>query len=104
MKLTPIQLNRVASLRHSMMMDAVLGNYKNFKNAKKEYASLAVQDFESIKKLPVLRLDAPLFSIFGMRMMYIGIRDFFRIKTPDEKLLKKLGEQAKAENMIRGIK
>ncbi len=35
MKLTPLQLNRVSQLRNSMMMDAILGNYKDFKNAKK---------------------------------------------------------------------
>ena len=103
MKLTPLQLNRVSQLRNSMMMDAILGNYKDFKNAKKEYASIVIQDFDAIKKLPAQKAEVPLFSKYGLRMIYVMIRDFFRIKTPEEKCLKKMGKKAKAESFIKQV-
>ena len=52
MGLSVKQIERAKVLRSSMVYDAFCGNYKNFKNARKEYASLAVQDFQAILKLP----------------------------------------------------
>ncbi len=68
---------------------------------KKEYASIVIQDFEAVKKLPAQKAEVPLFSIFGLRMMDVMIRDFFRIKTPEEKRLKEIGKQTKAESFIK---
>lgn len=100
MGLTVTQLKRAQYLRSSMIFDAFLGNYKNFKEAKKEYASLAVKDFEKIKSLPVSQATAPIFTKYGLNMMYVAIRDFFRIKTPDEKLLKQMGyEELKKQKL-----
>lgn len=91
MGLTVTQLQRAQFLRSSMMFDALFGHYKSFKEAKKEYASLAVQDFQKVMSLPKPSASAPLITKYGLNMLYVAIRDFFRIKTPDEKLLKKMG-------------
>jgi len=93
MKLSPTELNRVRELRTSMMIDAALGHHKNFKTASKEYASLAVRDFDTVKKLPAQKISVPLFSKAGMNMLYVRICELFRIKTPDEKLLRKMGKE-----------
>ena len=105
MALTVKQLNRVKELRSSIVYNAVLGNYKAFKKAKKEYASLVVQDFETVRKLPIPKAKAPLFSAPGIRMFIVALRDFFRVKTMDEKLLKKMTKEAqnkvKVHNFIK---
>ena len=95
MALTVKQIERVKQLRSSMVFDAVLGNYKAYKTAKKEYASLAVKDFDTVRKLPAPKATVPLFSKQGLNMMMVAVRDFFRIKTPEEKLLKKMGTEYK---------
>ena len=94
MKLSPTQLEKVNNLRTSMILNVAMGNYKEYKSTRKEYAKLAVQDFDAIKKLPHKpKISVPLFSKIGMNMIYIGLRDMFRIKTPEEKLLKRMGKE-----------
>ena len=90
MKLTPVQLNRVKELKTHIVFNQALGNYKEFKAAVKEYSKLAVQDFDTIMQLPSSSVsNVPLFSKMGMRMLKIWILEKFRIKTPEERLLKK---------------
>lgn len=93
MKLTPVQINRVNKLRTSIILDAALGNYKNYKNAKKEYASLAVKDYQTIKNLPAPKFSVPLFSKTGFNLLFVRFLELFRIKTPDEKLFKKMAKE-----------
>ena len=95
MPLSVEQLNKVKQLRTSMAYDALLGNYKAFRNAKKEYASLAIKDFHAVRQIKAPKVSVPLFSKQGLRLMFIAIREFFRIKTPEEKQLKKMGAEYK---------
>ena len=97
MPLTLRQLDRVKQLRSSMTYDAILGNYKNFKNAKKEYAVLAIKDFNTVRQLPAPKVIVPLFSRQGIQMLFVMVRDFFRVKTPEEKILKKMGNDYKSK-------
>ena len=83
-----------------MIYDSLLGDYKSFKSARKEYAKLAVQDLDAIKQLPRPNVNVPLFSRYGMRMMKIWFCELFRIKTPEEKLLNKMGKELKAKQKI----
>ena len=100
MGLTVSQIKRAQYLRSSMAYDAFFGNYKSFKEAKKEYASLAVQDIQKIRELPAPSVNAPLYSKYGLNMLYVAIRDFFRKKTPDEKRLKQMGyEELKRQRL-----
>lgn len=94
------QLNRVRVLRNSMFFEAMAGNYKGFKAAKKEYASLAVQDYETIRKLESPKISVPLFSQFGINMIYTRIMELFRCKTSDEKLLEKMWQNEKIAQKI----
>ena len=96
MKLSPVQLNRVQELKSSMFWDVLSGNYKNYKSARKEFAKLAVQDFESVKKVQGPGITGvPLFSKMGLKMAYVMVRDLFRVKTPEEKLLKQMARSDK---------
>ena len=100
MGLSVSSIKRVSYLRTSMAIDAVMGNYKTFKDARKEYASLAIKDIETVAKMPAPNLTAPLFSKWGFNMMYVRIREMFRRKTPDEKLLKKMAEEYKIKQKL----
>lgn len=100
MALTIKQLERVKYLRSSIVCDALLGNYKNFKNAKKEYATLAIKDFDTVRKLPAPKATASIFSRQGLNILLVNIIDMFRIKTPDEKLLKRMGQEMLKKSKI----
>ena len=97
MPLTVKQLERVRHLRSSMVYDAISGNYKAYKKARKEYASLAIQDFDTVRTMKAPKVTAPLFSKYGLNMLWVYVRDLFRFKTPDEKTLKKMGQEALAK-------
>lgn len=103
MPLTIKQLERVRHLRASMVYDAVSGNYKAYKKARKEYASLAVKDLDAVRNLKAPKVTVPLFSKYGLNMLGVYLRDLFRLKTPDEKLLKKLGKELLRKENINKI-
>jgi hypothetical protein len=46
------------------------------------------------------KATAPLFSEYGFNMLLVYVRDLFRIKTPDEKLFKKMGQELLAKSKI----
>ena len=97
MPLTVKQIERVRQLRSSMVYDAISGNYKAYKKARKEYASLAIQDFDTVRTMKAPKVTAPLFSKYGLNMLWVYVRDLFRFKTPDEKTLKKMGQEVLAK-------
>ena len=71
MKLTPTQLNRVT------------------------------EDMESVRNLPSpQKVTVPLFSRMGLNMLYVMVRNAFRIKTPDERLLKKMTREAQIKQKL----
>jgi hypothetical protein len=86
-----------------MIYDAISGNYKAYKKARKEYASLAIQDFDTVRTMKAPKVTAPLFSKCGLNMLCVYVRDLFRIKTPDEKTLKKMGQEAIRQANINNI-
>ena len=88
MGLSVSELERVKYLQNSMQLNVLSGNYKNYKEAHKEYASLAVKDFNTVKLIKSQPVAVSLFSKTGFNILYVAIRNFFRIKSSDEKLLK----------------
>jgi hypothetical protein len=76
-----------------MIYDAISGNYKAYKKARNEYASLAIQDFDTVRSMNAPKVTAPLFSKYGFNMLCVYVRDLFRFKTPEEKVLKKMGQE-----------
>ena len=92
--------NRIAKLKSDMVFSAAAGNYKVFKHAIKEHAKLAVDNFELSKNLSTPSVKAPLFSKTGLRIAKVWFLNMFRIKTPEEKLLKKMAKQEKLKQKI----
>lgn len=93
--LTSPVAKRIAQLKSDTAFSAVTGDYKGFKHAIKEYAKLAVDNFELSKNISSPSVKAPLFSKAGLRMAKVWFLNLFRIKTPEEKLLKKMAKQEK---------
>lgn len=107
-KITPIQqrINRLQQLKAETAWATVTGDYKGFKQAAKEFAKEAVQDFEAAKaaKGPSIK-NVPLFSKTGLKMAKVWLLNKFRIKTPEEKMLKKLiKEDALKEKLFSDFK
>lgn len=84
---------RLTQLKSEMVISSVTGNYKAFKSAIKEHAKLAVDNFELSKNLASPSVKAPLFSKIGLKMAKVWVLNLLRIKTPEEKLLKKMAKQ-----------
>lgn len=103
-KLTPQEktLEALKRLRQDMTMSSVFGDYQGFKNAKIEYAKIAVKNFELAKTIKGGGATAPLFSKYGLNMLKVMICNFFRKKTPEEKLLiqKAKEEQLKSKGKM----
>lgn len=103
-KITPVQqrINRLQQLKADTIWSTVTGDYKGFKKAAKEFAKEAVQDFEAAKAVQVpLYNKVSIFSKTGLKMFKIWLLNKLRIKTPEEKLLKKLmKEDALKEKMF----
>ena len=105
MNVPPINLNAhqktIYKLKNDMMKGIVLGDYKQYKNARKAYASEAVKHFSELKGMPNQGImNVPLFSKVGLNMLYIMLRDKFRIKSYDERQLAKMSKEAKADKII----
>lgn len=103
-KITPVQqrINRLQQLKTETIWSTVTGDYKGFKKAAKEFAKEAIQDFEAAKaaKVPYIQ-NVPLFSKTGLKMAKVWFLNKFRIKTPEEKMLKKMmKEDALKEKMF----
>lgn len=92
-KITPVQqrINRLKQLKTDTILSSINGDYKSFKKAAKEFAIEAVQDFEAAKaaQAPIYHRIS-LFSKTGLRIAKVWLLNKFRIKTPEEKMLKKL--------------
>ena len=86
---------RLIQLKSDLVFSAATGNYKGFKNAVKEHAKLAVDNFELSKSIKAPEIKAPLFSKTGIRMAKVWFLNLFRVKTPEEKALKQMAKQEK---------
>ncbi len=86
---------RIAQLKAEIVFSAATGDYKVFKTAMKEHAKLAVDNFELSKYVSAPKVKAPLFSKTGLKLAKVWFLNLFRIKTPEEKLLKKMAKQEK---------
>lgn len=89
---------KLTQLKSDIVFSSVLGNYKDYKNAKKAYAELAKDNFELSMQAKGPKVDRiPLFSKTGLRIFKIMLLDMFRIKTPAEKEFSKLVKLEKAK-------
>lgn len=98
-KISPI-VEKLSSLKYDQIISAVSGNYKGFKNASKEYAKIAVKHFDEALQAKGPEIKAPLFSAYGLKMMKVWFLNKFRIKSPEEKTLKKMSKEYKMKQKI----
>lgn len=92
----------LSDLKTKKLISAISGNYKEYKETSKQFATIAVKDFKAAKEAPCPSIkNVPLFSKVGLKMAKVWFLNLFRIKTPDEKLLKKMIEDDKAKTFIR---
>lgn len=91
--MTSTVAKRLTKLKSDITLSVLSGNYKDFKTAMKEHAKLAVDNFELSKAIKQPSISVPLFSKAGLRMAKVWVLNLFRIKTPEEKLLKKMCKQ-----------
>lgn len=81
------QLTQYASEK---MFAAAMGNYKEYKTASKAFAKLASDNLELLPQVKAPKMQGvPLFSKIGRCIMKILFLEKFRIKTPEEKMVKK---------------
>ena len=93
-KLNPI-MQQAQNLRTSMMYSFMTGNYKEYREASKEYAKIGVKHFDELCTLPKNNVSVSLFSKVGMRMLKVYILNLFSKKTPEEKEFAKLASEYK---------
>ncbi len=93
--------SQLLKLRNEKIFSAVLGDYKGYKKASKEFSKLAIENkdvFISLNKQPSVK--APIFSKFGLNMLKIWFLEKFRIKTPEEKQLKQFVKAQKLSEKV----
>ena len=99
--LNPTITQNVMKLKNDMSYYALMGHYKDFKNAKIAYSKIAVDNFELCKNLPNPKVSVPFFSKFGFNIFKIWLMEKFRIETKEEKLFKQMALEEKAKQIVK---
>ncbi len=98
-KVNPI-VRKLSSLKSDQILSVAMGDYKRFKKASIDYAKLAVKNFELLPETTSQSIKVPLFSKLGLRMAKVWFLNKFRVKTPEERTLKKLIKEYKNKQKI----
>ncbi len=98
--LNPMITESIVKMKNDIIFSAGLGKYKDYKNARKVYASFAVDNFELCKNTPASSISSKLFSKVGFNMFKVWFLDLFRPKTKDEKKLKQLALEEKIKQQM----
>ena len=87
---------KLARLKGDSSYSMLLGDFKGFKTAHREYAKLAVDNFELAASIePPVKGKISLFSKLGLNV--------FSKKTPEEKQLIKMGKKFKLEQKAKAL-
>ncbi len=93
---------KIKTLRSETIYSMLLGDFKGFRKAQKEYAKVAVDNFELTKSVPSPQINnVPLFSKIGLNILKCIFLNKFTKKTPEEKLLKQMAKQDKKEELAK---
>ncbi len=98
-KVSPI-IEKLSSLKYDQAISVIKGNYKGYKNASKEYAKIAVKNFDESLQAKGPEIKVPLFSAYGLRFVKVWFLNKFRIKSPEEKAFKKMCKEYKMKQEI----
>ena len=98
MKVSRVAVNPVAEKMRQLKWDhaqnMLLGNAKKAKESYREYAKIAVDNFEIATQIPSpIKGSTPLFSKTGLKILKYIIYDKFTKSTPAEKKLKEMAEE-----------
>ena len=98
MKVGRAAVNPVADKMKQLKWDhahnMLLGNAKKAKESYREFAKLAVDNFEIATQLPApIKGNVPLFSKTGLKILKYVLYDIFTKRTPEEKKLKRMSEE-----------
>ena len=91
---------QLSYLRKEVVYSALGGNYKNFKVATKEHAKLAVNNYDIAKQVKSPKITVPIFSKYGFNLLKVMVLNFFRKKSPEENLLRKIAKEEKIKNDV----
>lgn len=99
---------RFVKLKQDIAVSALMGNYKGFKENCKTLATEAVKDFESCKESRFLSPQKVSLNSMSTieklkilkNVLKIKLLDAFRIKTPDEKLFRKMCKEEELRNKL----
>ena len=99
------KLNReeLNTLKHYNVPIVVIGNKMSedtIGSVYIDYAKLAVKNFELLAETTSPSIKVPLFSKLGLKMAKVWLLNKFRVKTPEEKALKKLVKEYKNKQKI----
>jgi len=84
------------NLRQNLLESVVSGNFRLARSQQKEFAKIAVEDFDTYIKLPKVVYDnIPLVPLMSMFLKTLKFRIFYAFskKTPDEKELKRKAKE-----------
>ncbi len=84
------------NLRQNLLKSVVSGNFRLARSQQKEFAKIAVEDFDTYIKLPKVVYDnIPLVPLMSMFLKTLKFRIFYAFskKTPDEKELKRKAKE-----------
>ena len=105
MKVSSVAVNPIADKMKQLKLDharnMLLGNAKKAKEAYREYAKLAVDNFELSTQIPSpISGNIPLFSKTGLKILKYIIYDKFTKRTPAEKKLKEMAEEYRVNKAL----
>ena len=86
-----INTTKLFELRKQSVSSVMLGKYRDARAAQKEFAKIAVEDFDACKAMPIINvLNIPFRFAIPILFRNIGFRIFnlFSRKTPEEKQLR----------------
>lgn len=84
-------VKKVSDLKFDTATSVLTGKFRNAIKAQKELADLALDNFETVAKVPVRTVrEAPIFSKFGLRVILFKLINALRCKTPAEKIFREM--------------
>lgn len=91
-------IDKLTQMRNEINLSVLMGDYKNYKRAIKDYATFAVENKELLPYVQGQHISVSLFSKVGRSMLKIWFLNLFRRKSAAEKELKKYAKEIKLKN------
>lgn len=89
-KISPIT-QKLSQLKTNRTISLLQGDYKSYRHNKIAFAKVAINNLQAAKQANGMTVNnIPLFSKTGLKILKIWFLELFRIKTPEEKTLKKM--------------